>query len=435
MLKIVFSLLLLFVSLNADTFGSEEQVHILFFGAFAMMIFYNFSYSLITKTAAFMSYTLFHLSLFLIMLSFTGQLKSPLTNLQVENIPVGYLFLAVVMFLGFSRDFLEVKRIIPLFMKHFNSLIVINMIFVFLSAFITLTPLLQEFTILFIVAEVSAIILFSAYLALKRETPYARFYFLSFMPLFLLVILSLVGYLAHISLSEHLTYWFEAVILLESVGLSLTLIYQHKETTLRLRQNELLFKELSHRVQNNLQQVISIITLQIGSTEDKKTQEYLEETINRISAIALIHKTLQKSSTLGMVNMATFLQALTLAYEKLDTSVSYALTCANELELDVEKLAPLALILNELITNSLKHAFSDVKKARINISLQEKEGEVLFEYEDNGEGIKKEESKDSIGSKLITILAKNQLKGELVIDTKNRYYFSLKFQNNTGASL
>ena len=434
MLKIVFSLLLFFVSLHADSIASKEQIHFLFFGAFAMMILYNFAYSLITKTATFMSYALFHLSLFIIMLFFTELVGTSFTHLQVERVPVGFLFLAVVMLLAFSRDFLEIKRVSPLIIPYINSLIIINMLPIFLSAFISISSTIKEFSILFLVLEILTVMFFTAYLAFKKKHLYGVFYFLSFFPLFTILVLSLVSYVSHIELSEHMEYWFEVAILVEASGLSLVLIYQHKETTLLLRQNELLFKELSHRVQNNLQQVISIITLQIGSSQDERTKEYLEETISRISAIALIHKTLQHSSKLGVVNMNSFFNMLTKAYSKLDTSVTFKISTTQEMELDVERLAPLALILNELITNSLKHAFRGEEDAQIFIGLKE-DDDLLFTYEDNGKGIDEESTQDSIGSKLITILAKNQLKGEVSTDTDGRYFFSLKFKNNTGASL
>jgi len=219
----------------------------------------------------------------------------------------------------------------------------------------------------------------------------------------------------------------ELSILIEMSGLSFALTYQYKQTILDLKQKKLLFVELSHRVQNNLQQIISILTIQISKNKDTKTKEYLQDTINRIASISLIHKTLQHSSDVGKVDICMFLETLIDGYKTLNKKVTFKITCPKNLKLDFQKSAPFSLILNELITNSLKHAFKDKQNSCISIGLKQQE-QIYFTYEDNGSGFNKDEISYSTGMQLIDILSNSQLKGELFIDSKDRYFLSLKFE-------
>lgn len=426
MLKFSFVFLLLFADAFAGDFGLSEQANLLFFGAFAMIIVYNFGYTLVLKSATYASYLMFHASLFIIMLFYTGTIERSWFDFNLYSIPIGVFFLSVAMLLAFSRDYLDLKLLSPKIENFVNKLIILNLGLLFLSAYSISNTVLEISSIILLVFEAVGLLVFSAYLAFGKGSTYARFYCLSFSFLFIVFVISGLGYFGIADIGENAPYLFEFAILFEAVGLSFALAYKQNESEVNLRQNELLFQELSHRIQNSLQQIISILTLQINDTQDVNVKAHLQESINRISSISLIHKTLQGSLNLGKVNMHTYLNALIEGYKGLHSDVKFTYECSKEIELSIDKVTPLALIINELITNSIKHAFKERDNAHIHIELNENRL-IHFNYEDNGSGFQEEMVTNSIGSKLINILSKSQLKGQVLIDSDKRYFFSLKF--------
>lgn len=426
MLKSLFVFFLLFADSYAGGFTLSEPTDLLFFGAFAMIIVYNFGYMLTLKSATYASYFMFHVSLFIVMLFYMEAIEKPWFELHIHSIPVGIFFLSVAMLLAFSRDFLDLKLLYPRVENFMNKLIVLNLGLVFLSTYSISNHFLEIASVSLVFIEAVGLLLFSAYLGIKENSIYARFYSISFSALFIVLSISGLAYFDVVDMGESTSYLLEIAILLEASGLSFALAYKQKELEVNLRQNELLFQELSHRIQNNLQQIISILTLQISDTQDTNVKAHLEDAINRIGSISLIHKTLQSSLNLGKVNICTYLKALTDGYKGLNTDVKFTYECDKELELTIDKLTPLALIINELITNSIKHAFKDQENAQINMQLNENKL-IHFSYEDNGPGFQEGSVKNSIGSKLIHILSHAQLKGKVSIDSNQRYFFSLEF--------
>ena len=426
MLKVIFSLLLLLVNVHAGSFELSEQIDFLFFGAFAMIIMYSLAHTVMSKSTAYASYFIFHLFIFVIMLFFTGTFDGEALELTVHGVSVGWFFLAIASLIAFSRDFLELKDTYPRLMPVLNTFIVINLGFVALSAFAVSNIYLENLAIGFIIFIAIGLLTLSGYLSFIKKQVYATFYFFAFSFLFVNIVVVFLTHFKLLGLSEYSTLFFEIGILIEASIFSFALAYQHEERLLKLKQNELLFKELSHRVQNNLQQIISILTLHIGSVEEPKVKAYLQDTINRISSISLIHKTLQNSKNVGKVNMYTYLEALTQGYKGLNSTVAFTFECNKDLQLEIEKLTPLALIINELITNSLKHAFEETQSPQIHLSLEES-GQLNFMYEDNGSGFDPESVTSSLGTKLINILSLNQLKGTTEIDSEGHYAFSLQF--------
>jgi two-component sensor histidine kinase len=426
MLKVISSLLLLLVNVYAGGFELSEQTNLLFFGAFAMIIIYNLGHYVISQSATYASYFLFHLFVFVIMLFFTGIFNDTLLEFTLHGVSVGWFFLATASLVAFSRDFLNLKVLYPRLIPLVNGLIVINLGFLALSAFAMSNIYLENLAIAFVILIATGLLLFSAYLSLIKKQITAKFYFFAFSFLFVNIVSVFLTHFGLLSLSPYATAFFEIGILIEASIFSFALAYQHREHLLKLKQNELLFKELSHRVQNNLQQIISILTLQIGSVEELETKGYLQDTINRISAISLIHKTLQHSKNVGKVNMYTYLQALIKGYQGLNSKVIFDFNCDKNLQLEIEKLTPLALILNELITNSIKHAFKETPSPQIRLSLEE-HSQLTFTYKDNGSGFKEGSVTTSLGTKLINILSTNQLKGTTNTDSNAHYFFSLNF--------
>lgn len=422
MLRLLFLLVYLVANVHAQDLQIDVSVSYFFFGAFGMILIYNWGYLLVLKTPVYSSYFLFHAGLFIIMLFYTGVVETYWFDTHIHDIPVMVFFLTAAAFIGFSRDMLDLKLYYPHYEKYLNALIMVNLGFMGLSEFIPYNDGVELLIIFFISIEVISLLFISAWLSLKDQA-YARLYLLSFSLLLISVGCVVLEFFRVIDLNGLTPYWFETAILVEATGLSFAVAMKHRDSEIQLRQKEILFKELSHRIQNNLQQIISILTLQKSQTQDALVREHLEETISRIGSISLIHKTLQKTSLPGSLNIRTYLQTFIEGYRQLHPKISFEVEC-DDILLSMDKLTPLGLILNELITNSIKHAFEGIDHPRIKISfIQDKQ--VVFRYEDNGKGF--EEATDSVGTTLINLLSISQLKGEMTIDTTGGYHYALKF--------
>ena len=148
-----------------------------------------------------------------------------------------------------------------------------------------------------------------------------------------------------------------------------------------LQEKEVLLKEIHHRVKNNLQVISGLLTLQAGQINDERLQGLLKESQSRIWTMALIHQTLYQSGNLAAIDMADYIRTLSGNLLSSQARVAMPPTVNFDLApllLAIEKAIPLALIINELLTNCLKHAFADGRPGEIRISLQERRQGVKF---------------------------------------------------------
>lgn len=183
------------------------------------------------------------------------------------------------------------------------------------------------------------------------------------------------------------------------------------------RQNELLLKEIHHRVKNNLELVKSLIALQSAQLEDSATKDAMIASQNRVQSMGIIHQKLYQGTNLGSIEMKDYF--INLSEGILDTFNSedqVKIECAmDNLELDIDTAVPIGLIVNELLTNALKYAFPDNKKGNIKISLLKYKPDVLtLQVMDNGIGkIAGNAPKGTgFGTQLIKLLTQ-QLNGEM----------------------
>jgi len=196
-------------------------------------------------------------------------------------------------------------------------------------------------------------------------------------------------------------------------------------------EKEVLLKEIHHRVKNNLQMVNSMLNMQARSIEGVEAKEALLEAKSRVMAMSLIHKSLYESENLGKVNVKAYVKKLIESIHKLYANDSYNINFEVNVEhivLDIDCIISLGLILNELIINSFKHAFADIEKGTIYITVQKESDAYRFEYKDSASKPKKavQPNKKSIGLFLIDSLmqqlqAKNIKKG--VLDYSLIFYF------------
>lgn len=199
-------------------------------------------------------------------------------------------------------------------------------------------------------------------------------------------------------------------------------------------QIEVLLKEIHHRVKNNLQIINSLINLQSGYVQDDKVQEMFKEARNRIITMALIHEKLYESKDLTNINLKDYLIKL---FEYLKSS--YIITKNNvkiktdieDIKLNVDTIIPLGILINEIISNSLKYAFSDgFENPEIFISIKKKSDFYELIAGDNGKGFDKkifESETNTLGLELIKMLSE-QLNGSVTLLDKPGTWYQINFK-------
>jgi len=190
---------------------------------------------------------------------------------------------------------------------------------------------------------------------------------------------------------------------------------QKEEITIKNDEKTAMLKEIHHRVKNNLQVVISLLRLQASKVEDEKVVEMFKNTQKRIFSMALLRESLLQEYDLELINVREHFKRLS---ENLINS--YAVDKKIKLEIDIEEidlgmqtLTPLGLIINEVITNSLKYAFNEMKQGEISIAMKRLQGEKFeIKITDNGSGYSKNIEHNGMGTKLVSIFVK-KLNGSL----------------------
>lgn len=206
-----------------------------------------------------------------------------------------------------------------------------------------------------------------------------------------------------------------------------------------LREKEVLLKEIHHRVKNNLQIISSLLSLQSGYIKDDTAIQVFKNCRERVRTMGLVHEELYRTKSLSNIEFREYIDrlighlfdsySLSPGQVKLKTKVE-------DVSFDIETSIPLGLILNELITNSLKHAFPDNRKGELYIFL-EKSKEDKYDYiliiSDNGVGFPGDmdlQNSDSLGMVLVNTLVK-QLHGVIESETKDGTSFMIKFKKLT----
>lgn len=199
------------------------------------------------------------------------------------------------------------------------------------------------------------------------------------------------------------------------------LLAAQKETIQQtLEERETLLKEIHHRVKNNLQVISSLLSLQSRSIQDPVALGAIEEGRNRVKAMALIHQNLYQDENLVGVHLPDYIQKLTtnlINSYRIDQKQIKITQNIAPISLDADTLIPLALILNELISNALKYAFQEQEQGEIGVAITPQEGGLKIVVSDNGSGLPpgfKAELSSSLGFKLIRSFV-NKMKAHLDI--------------------
>jgi PAS domain S-box-containing protein len=198
---------------------------------------------------------------------------------------------------------------------------------------------------------------------------------------------------------------------------------KHAEEQLResLREKEVLLKEVHHRVKNNMQIISSLLNLQASQMKDNDFIKMVKDSQNRIRSIALVHEKLYRSQDISNINFSDYVQSLVIHLFQVNQAKPNLVELKMNLEdvfLDIRTAIPCGLILNELVTNSLKHAFPNGRSGEIIVELHPLEEHTCqIIVRDNGVGIPQDldmGNPPTLGWQIVTMLVR-QIEGSLEV--------------------
>jgi PAS domain S-box-containing protein len=187
-----------------------------------------------------------------------------------------------------------------------------------------------------------------------------------------------------------------------------------------LSEKETLLREIHHRVKNNMQVISSLLALQSGYVEEPRSKRFFEDCQRRVRTMALIHEKLYRSANLSTIDFGEHLREIAGMFSQAysDTARRVATEVhADPVTLDMDTAVPLGLIVNELVTNALKHGFPDGRSGRLSISLTDTGEKLTLRVSDDGVGLPENFSateSGSLGMKLVRSLSR-QIRAELSI--------------------
>lgn len=275
----------------------------------------------------------------------------------------------------------------------------------------------------------------------QKETPRVYFYFN-------LLITIVIFTFVMVSFNNH---WFDGYIedrfvpadmrrtnlfflLASSIIFAFLVIYfnnrQQKAMAQALEDQKILLAEVNHRVKNNLSIIIGLLNLKKELVQEAESVQSLKDIRDRIMSMALVHKMMYENDNRNEIQIETYIQQLTneiknsFNHHTKDVLIHTQLEKAN---INLSCAIPLGLILNELITNSFKHAFSSTSQPQISIQMSRKDNKMHLDYSDNGMGIIEfTQNDDSLGMSLIRGLSE-QLDANYNFYNRNGLHFELSF--------
>ncbi|MCG6553698.1 MAG: response regulator [Candidatus Magnetominusculus sp. LBB02] len=203
-----------------------------------------------------------------------------------------------------------------------------------------------------------------------------------------------------------------------------------------LEEKTLLLREIHHRVKNNMEIISNLIELNIDTADDQKVIDMSNEMKNRIRSMSLVHQSLYQNDNLSHINFRDYTKDLTAdilnSYSVEPSAVSVTIDINDDVYIGMDTAMPCCLIINELITNSIKHAFKKTKEGRLYISMKAT-GHQSYELivRDNGGGIPEGfdiSKSSSLGLTLIKTLGEYQLGGKIEINGDDGMEFKLSFK-------
>ncbi|MGG6268200.1 sensor histidine kinase [Leptolyngbya sp. AN03gr2] len=200
-----------------------------------------------------------------------------------------------------------------------------------------------------------------------------------------------------------------------------------------LLEKEALLKEIHHRVKNNLQIISSLIYLQAQRIDDPNVRQIFKDSQSRISSMALVHDSLYRSQDFARVNLSEYVQTLTSSlfhtYRIQSDTVNLVVHVDPDVIVSLEKAIPCGLILNELMTNALKHGFIGEETGEVTVTLHNQFSQVCLIVENGGKNLPESfelQKIRSMGLRLVNALV-DQLNGKVTVEKTQKTRFKVIF--------
>ena len=202
------------------------------------------------------------------------------------------------------------------------------------------------------------------------------------------------------------------------------------------KEKEFLLKEIHHRVKNNLEIVSSLISLQSAELNDEKILTAMQNSQHRIQSMSMIHQKLYQEKSLSSIEMksyffdlSNYIVSIFDAQDRVEVRMDM-----DEIELEVDTAIPIGLIVNELLTNSMKYAFPNKASGVVTIKLKKANSQLFLNVSDNGIGshVTKQPIETGFGTKLVKLLTR-QLDGKMKLVVENGTTVSFEFQYKKAA--
>jgi two-component sensor histidine kinase len=429
----------------AEKVNYEQLLLGIYHGAIIVMLIYNLFLFVSIGDKSYLYYVLFNSGWVLAMLTLNGlasQYLWPSTVWWSNNILLFCFCFAFFWGVQFSRSFLETSHITPIFDKILCTLLLIS-IFGMLVSIVGSYYFSVRLTN--IIGMLSLLVWMNGFICLARGSRSARYYVIAWSALIVgVATLSLknLGVLPH----NTFTVWAPQIgsateITLLSLGLAdrIKTLQREKDSAqqellaTRLSMQDTLLKEVHHRVKNNLQVIASLLNLQSGYAKGSRAFDMFKESQHRVESMALIHDRLYHSLDAAKIDFAEYTRTLC---EHLHASYSPK-TAAITLHVDVDNVVlgvdtaiPCGLIITELVTNALKHAFPGRRRGEVSIHLHpDREGRFTLLVRDNGVGFPPEvdfRRTESLGLQLVNTLTE-QLDGTIGFESHGGATFRVAF--------
>ena len=402
------------------------------------LMIYNFFIFLFTKEKVYLYYVLMILGVvYNHFFSYTGMFipivkifnasDEFIYNYTIVDAYLGiYYYIALYVFIVlFFMEVSQIKRYLFLY-RYFLFLLAVAFFIVLVSAFSTLY--LLDYLVYITFINLIGIFLSTIYLFYKKEEN-SSYLMIGFSLYVVGTIVFLLWNVGVYTPKNGYWYFYEISLALESILFSVVLskkLNQTKALSNSLDTQKILLRELHHRVKNNLQFIISLYRLKLRSYLDSVGKEKLKEVENNVPSMGKIHDILHSNQTISNLNSSIYFEDLIKEIKRAypNKNINFFID-TKDLVLNIDQAIYCGLIINELVTNSIKYAFNN-ENANISIILDtDIEKRYLLNISDNGKGFDWENKPLSFGLTLVERLVKDELKGELQFSNENGASFRI----------
>lgn len=406
-----------------------QTILTLFFGAMFIMIIYHFTIFINTGQRSYFYYSLFITSMSCHHFIYTGAINI-YVPLEYTKHLIHYFSIIVAIttiFLTlFTKNILNLQQY-----PRLNQILIGLLIFYPIIIFIIDFTKMYHFRSLFFLIILLFLFYLTIYIQLKRNKK-VNFVLLSLILFTLSGVLMYLSSMGSLHIFQKFPYLIELSLLVQAITFSLALASQINllsQEQLISRKRALFLKELKHRIQNNLQTILSFITLQKDKIDNKMANEVLTSLENRIISTTHLYTLLNTEDVKKVINTNTYFYAVVDNIKNSFQRNNIEININSEVIMSPQYVEYCCLIINEAVTNSFKYAFKDIHNPKIDISLYKTDSQYTLSINDNGNGFEQKKSQ-TLGLEIIETLAVLQLGGTLNINSNSGVRIKIKWSQD-----